>query len=119
MGFTIMFARGDSYEKGFKLQQKSGTPILTVFDEVFFTVKKDFKDRNYVFQKRMSDGGIVNDGNGHFTLSILPNDTNGLSFGEYDCDLEFVVGENEFKRTYEGKLTLLPETTHQNNEGGS
>lgn len=118
MGFTISFARGDSYAKGFKLQERDGTPIETAFDEVYFTVKKSFKDRNFVLQKRMSDGGIVNDGGGHYTLFFQPQDTNGKTFGEYDCDIEFVVGES-FKRTFNGKLRLTEESTHQNNEGGS
>lgn len=118
MGFVISFARGDSYEKGFQLQERDGTPILTEFDEVYFTAKKNFKDRNYVLQKRMSDGGINNDGNGHYTLLFLPEDTNGLNFGEYDCDVEFVKGRT-FKRTFEGKLKLTEESTHQNNEEGS
>lgn len=111
--FTIEFPRGDSKQKGFNLKL-NGEPVETIFDEVYFTVKKYFSDAEFVFQKKKSEGGIVYDGEGHYTLYINPEDTNGLPFGDYDCDLEFVVDGD--KTTYFGKLKLGKETTHANNE---
>lgn len=116
MGFKIEFARGDSYEKGFILEDSAGQPIAEAFDEVYFTVKKSFSDKEYKLQKRQSTGGIVNDGNGHYTLHFAPEDTDRFAFASYDCDIEFRNGES-FKRTFTGTLTLTKESTHRANEG--
>ena len=112
----IEFARGDSYDRGFIIRdQTTGEPITDTFDEVYFTVKKYHTDAEFLFQKRMTTGGISSDGGGHYTLFIDPVDTNGLAFGDYDCDIELRSGEN-YKRTFYGTLKLTKEVTHQNNE---
>ena len=116
MAFRIEFARGDSYEKGLVVKNKTTKePNLTEWDQVYFTVKKNFKDKDFVLQRTLGNG-ITSDGNGHFTLSLLPTDTNGLNFVEYDCDFEFVKGY--YKRTFDGTLRMTKEVTHQYNEGG-
>ena len=112
---TIEFARGDSYERGLTLRNKqTQQPITETYDEVYFTAKKLYTDKEARFQKRMTEGGIVNDGPGHYVLYIYPEDTDGLPFGEYDFDFEFV--KDRYKKTFSGTLTLLKETTHANNE---
>lgn len=110
---VIEFARGDTYQKGFLLKQ-NGAIVTDTFTDIYFTVKGNYEETDYVFQKKMSAGGISDDGNGHYTLYIEPSDTNGLSFGEYDCDFEF-VGEG-YKKTFAGVLKLTKEVTHQANE---
>lgn len=111
----LEFPRGDSYERGFIMKDKTTRePVTEIFDEVYFTVKQNASDEEYLFQKRMTSGGIVYDGDGHYTLFIDPEDTNELDFIDYDCDIEFVKGN--FKRTFYGVLTLTKEVTHQNNE---
>lgn len=109
----IEMVRGDTLEKGFILQ-KNGQPSTDVFDDVFFTVKKYHTDHDFVLQKRMSTGGIVDDGQGHYTMFIDPEDTNELSFGDYDCDIEFK--REGYKRTFYGKFKLQKEVTHFYNE---
>lgn len=112
----IEFARGDSYERGFVLKDKSTGHVITdTFDEIYFTVKKVWTDSEYCFQKRLTTGGIVADGNGHYSLYIQPEDTNQMGFGEYDFDFEFKKNSG-YKRTFYGKLKLSKEVTHQNNE---
>ena len=113
MAFKIKFPRGDTYEKGFLLK-RNGQVDTDPFVNIYFTAKTKAKDSEYQFQKRLSDGGIVNDGNGHYTVFFTPEDTNGMSFREYDCDIEFV--RDNFKKTFEGVLELTKESTHQNNE---
>lgn len=109
------FARGDSYTRGFILRDAATKdPILTNWDDVYFTVKKYASDREFKFQKRMTSGGIRSDGDGHFTLMILPEDTNGLPFGDYDFDIEFKY--LNYKKTFYGQLRLAKEVTHVNNE---
>ena len=111
---VIEFARGDTYQKGFCLQQ-NGEIVTTSFDEIYFTVKQNYEEQDYLFQKKMTAGGIADDGNGHYTLYVEPSDTNGLSFGEYDFDFEFVA--EGYKKTFAGVLKLTKEVTHQANEG--
>ena len=114
---TIEFARGDSYAVGFQLREKdSGTAIDSEFDEIYFTVKRAYTDKEYKFQKTLTGGGIVSDGNGHYTLNFLPEDTATMAFGRYDVDLEFDRGEN-FVKTFAGELNLTKETTHSTNKG--
>lgn len=110
---VIEFARGDTYQKGFLLK-RNGQVVTDTFTNIYFTVKQNYEETDYVFQKKMSTGGISNDGNGHYTLYIEPSDTNGLSFGEYDFDIEFVG--TGYKRTFAGILKLAKEVTHQSNE---
>lgn len=112
--FKIEFPRGDSMEKAVQLT-RGGEPAPDVFNDVFFTVKKNAGDYDVIFQKKMSTGGIVNDSEGHYVLYIAPEDTNELDFSEYDCDFEFV--KTGYKRTFCGKLKLLKEVTHYYNEG--
>lgn len=109
----IEFARGDTYQKGFLLK-RNGATVTDQFTNIYFTVKSNFEEADYVFQKKMSTDGIVDDGNGHYTLYVEPSDTNGLAFGEYDFDLEFVA--DGYKKTFYGKLILTPEVTHAGNE---
>ena len=109
----ITMARGDSFEKGV-VKKRNDQPDTTAFDEVYFTVKKRFTDREPMFQKTLENGGISSDGNGHYTLFIRPADTDGLGFGEYVFDFEFV--KDYYKRTFKGKLILTEEATHVNNE---
>jgi hypothetical protein len=111
--FRIEMARGDSLEKGFVLMI-GGEPSTDVFDDVFFTVKKYHTDHDFILQKRMSTGSIIDDTNGHYTLFIEPEDTNELQFGEYDADIEFK--REGYKRTFYGKFKLAKEVTHYYNE---
>ncbi len=110
---NIEFARGDSYERGF-LVKRGGQTVTDAFDDIFFTVKKSYRDKEFILQKKLSDGSIRTDGDGHYTLVIRSADTDNLAFGEYDCDIEFLAGE--YKKTFIGKLTLNKEVTYTGNE---
>ena len=115
--FRLEMARGDSYERTFVLKDKAtGEPVTDIYSEVYFTVKKYSTDHDYLFQKRMATGGITTEGDGKYTIFILPEDTNELAFGEYDCDLEFVNNAEDYKRTFYGKIELTREVTHAYNE---
>ena len=78
----ISMPRGDMREQAFsvKLNQE---PFVDAFDEIYFTVKKNFKDRNFLFQKRMTTGEIESVKDGMYQFVILPEDTNDLNFDDY------------------------------------
>lgn len=112
---SISFARGDSFIKGFQLRDNTTqAPITQEFDEIYFTMKRNYIKNDFVLQKTLSDGGIVADGEGHYTLTILPDDTASLPFGEYDCDIELDRGD--FVKTFFGTITLTKEATHATNK---
>ena len=113
MGMVIEFPRGDTYQKGFLLKE-NGQIVTDTFSNIYFTVKQNYEESDYVFQKKLSTNGIVSNGSGHYTLYIEPSDTNGLPFGEYDFDFEFVA--DGYKKTFAGVLKLTKEVTHQSNE---
>jgi len=111
----IIMARGDLEQKTILLKTKAGQTYTTEPDEIYFTVKKYADDHDYLFQKRLTDGGILYVETGKYTFNIEPEDTNGLSFGEYAMDIE-IVKEGVIKKTFLGKLTLAREVTHYYNE---
>lgn len=109
----IVMARGDVKHIGFTV--KLGQQVQTEFDDIYFTVKKDSRDREFKFQKKVSDGTIT-ENNGHYSFTINPEDTDELSFGSYAFDIE-IVRLPSIKKTFVGSLTLTDEVTHANNEG--
>ena len=111
----IEFARGDSYARALVLKQ-DGQAVTDTFDEIYFTVKRSYEEKKVLFQKRMSTGGIVTNGSGYYTLYINPEDTDGMDFGDYDFDFEFVKNDGGYKRTFPGKLRLAKEVTYASNE---
>ena len=110
--YKIEFPRGDSYHKGFILKQ-GDVQIGDQPDEVYFTVKNNYEERSYLFQKKLSTGGITFD-NGHYVLYIDPQDTDGRKYGDYVFDFEFIFDGK--KSTFCGKLKLTNEVTFVTNE---
>ena len=89
MDLMIKMARGDVEIKNFTVKQ-NGSAWSETPDEIYFTVKSNANDKDYKFQKRLSDGGIVLVETGKYQIKIEPEDTNGLSFSKYDFDIEIV-----------------------------
>jgi hypothetical protein len=110
---VIQFRRGDSYEKGFVLR-KNKQPDPTEYDEIYLTVKKQSTDMRYLLQKRLTTGGIVNDGNGHYTVFFFPQDTDNFAFGSYEFDIE--VRKENYCRTFCGDFIIDKEITYRSNE---
>ena len=110
--YKIEFPRGDTYEKGFILK-RGDTQITDQPDEVYFTVKNNYEEKNSLIQKTITNGGIVFN-NGHYTLKINPDDTDGRKYGDYVFDFEFIF--SGAKTTFCGKLKLTNEVTFAGNE---
>ena len=85
------------------------------FDEIYFTVKKRFTDEEYVFPKRLTNGSITKDIDSIYHISIEPEDTNDITFGDYVFDIEVVTG-NVIKQTTTGSITIGYESTYASNE---
>lgn len=111
---SLSMARGDIYSFSFAVfidDEQSSQEM----DQIYFTVKKNYYDKSYLIQKRLSDNGIVSDGHGNYSVIINPEDTNNLELGVYDFDIELVKMPS-IKRTFVGTLELTKEVTHWNNE---
>jgi len=112
----IRMARGDMETRQFLLKNSSGQTYSTAPDEIYFTVKKTADDKDFIFQKRLSSGGITLIETGKYQFVIEPEDTNQMKYGEYVFDIE-IVKDGLLKKTFCGKLILEKEVTHYYNEG--
>lgn len=110
--FKISMPRGDMRSVAFDVAL--GDTSYTDFDEIYFTVKKNTKTTEILFQKKLSDGGIVLD-EGQFVFTIQPEDTNDLKYDTYACDIE-LVKTGAIKQTNIGQLTITEEVTFASNE---
>lgn len=113
--------RGDTKTFTFRrVSRDTKEPILTKATKVYFTVKRNATDKQPLFQKTIDDMTFDEDGYYHFT--ILPEDTNDLSFGQYVYDIEVIVGDNgEYKQTISPRspknvFEILEEVTYACNE---
>lgn len=113
---NITLPRGDLHPVKLDVTDLDGNIPDIEISEIYFTVKKHYYDKKYLFQKRLSTEEIEPIDNGKYQFIILPEDTDGLSFGDYDFDLEFVGPD--LKTTCTGQLRLTREVTHAMNEGG-
>ena len=80
----LEFIRGDTFP--FKIIRKTEDQeiIKEKPDEMFFTVKKNYSEKEYKFQKRLSNGTIIYDEEtNYYNIIINPEDTNDLDFGKY------------------------------------
>lgn len=110
----IIMPRGDVRPIRFKVLNTDGDRITFELDEVLFTVKKYFTDRDYKFQKKLSDGSIYFGEDGYYHFTIEESDTSKLSYGDYVFDIEIFkynsVSPN-IKETTIGQLILTDEAS--------
>lgn len=111
----IKMPKGDIRPVAFTVYDPSSTVSDVDFDEIYFTVKRDYSEKNYVFQKRLTNGTIEKTGNGEYKFIIEANDTDNLRVGKYVFDIELIYG-NEIKQTSIGVLELTNEVTLAVNE---
>ena len=111
----IIMPRGDLRQIMFSAQGDDLETSISDFDEIYFTVKHTFTDRMYLFQKKLSTGGIRLTENGNYQFTIQPKDTDKLPFGDYVFDIEVVRG-SDIKQTFVGHLKLTEEVTYSENE---
>lgn len=105
--------RGDTINYKFQRENDEGV-ITTRPEDLFFTVKEAATQEQSVFQKRLNDMTLDEDGTYHFTVE--PADTNGLQYGDYVFDIEVI--DNGVKSTVAyGSYKILPEVTWVENEG--
>lgn len=105
--------RGDTVGYMFQRSNEEGV-ITTRPQDLFFTVKETATIEQVVFQKRLDDMTLDEDGTYHF--QVLPEDTNGLQYGDYVFDIEVIDSGVKTTVAY-GGYKILPEVTWVENEG--
>lgn len=111
----VAMPRGDIKLIHFLINDPDGTPTKVNFTEIYFTVKKNSKERPYQFQKKLSTGGITKLDSGDYQVKIEPNDTSSMMYGNYLFDIQLVY-EDQLKETFVGDFVLTPEITFNENE---
>lgn len=113
----ISMPRGDIHYVLFSLSVDDEAEIE--YDEIYFTVKRKYTDREFLIQKKLTTGGIEKIDKGTYQIKINPEDTNNLQINKsgeyYDCDIE-VVYSDIIKETFPGEFVLTKEVTHFYNE---
>ena len=112
---NITMPRGDLRPVNFTVSDSDGQPANLEFDEIYFTVKASFLDKNFLFQKRLGDGSITREADGSYSFAILPEDTDHLRIAKYVFDIE-LVQNGLIKQTTVGELALTNEVTFAENE---
>jgi hypothetical protein len=109
---TITMPRGDIKIVRFQVYDlQTGDLSQTDFTKIYMSVKRTIHERDVLFQKRLSDGGIEKLGTGDYQIKIDGPDTESLNFNtSYPFDIELLYG-NEIKQTEYGELELTPEVT--------
>lgn len=111
----IRMPRGDIRLVRFLVKDLDGTDTTVDFTEIYFTVKKTTRDREYKFQKRLTRGEILKLGDGDYEVKIEPNDTDNLTYGNYKFDIQLVYA-TQLKETFVGDFIITDEVTYASNE---
>ena len=111
----LEFTRGDNVEFTIELVNNDGNQILLEDDDkLYMTVKKNSREEEAIFQKKIGNG-IEKTEDGKYLITILPEDTNGLDYGEYGYDIQLIAsGKKKTLGIY--TINLTEEYTHVGNE---
>lgn len=105
----MKFTRGDTYKFKFQRKDVNGEPIMAKSEKMWFTVKQNYFTKNIELQKTL-ENGIEFTEDGYYHVTINPNETNQLMYGNYVCDIQ-VKNDDVVTTIYKGTLTLTEEVT--------
>ena len=115
----VSMPRGDIYYIDFYVTAPSEFDDIS-YDEIYFTVKKKYSDKTFLFQKKLTTGGITKIDIDTYRIKIEPEDTNNLIINKpgesYDFDIELIY-QDIIKQTSCGEFVLTKEVTHASDEG--
>lgn len=107
------FTRGDTHFVKFKRINSSGNDIEIEPKAMYFTVKHNEYDEEFIFQKTIDN--FHKDENNFWHFVIKAEDTENLEYGDYFYDLE-VITDDYTKTIAKGEITLTKEVTFKGNE---
>lgn len=110
----LSMTRGDTAKFKFQRKDSEGNVIETKADKCWFSVKTNDTQQNVVIQKTIEDMDFSEE-DFFYRLTIEPNDTNNLQYGDYVYDVE-VIQDNYKKTISKGQFIIEYEVTFINNE---
>lgn len=87
---NISIVRGDTLAFDVEIDGLEGD-----LASAYFSVKANYNDVNYVFQKSIGNG-ITRQESGAYTVRIAPSDTQNLELGQYYYDLQLGIENDVF-----------------------
>lgn len=96
-GNTIRLTRGDTAYIQIPLAASDGTYEMSTTDTLTFSVKKNTRETEYIFQKVIT---------GVNTFRIEPSDTDELAFGKYTYDVQLNTANGDV-------YTVIPPSTFE------
>ena len=106
MNYNMEMVRGDTLSFGMEL-----VDLDQDLDSAFFSVKKNYADTDYVFQKSLNDG-ITKSGDNAYIIRIAPEDTADIDVRDYYYELRIVCNSDVFT-ILRGVLMLASDITRE------
>ncbi len=113
---NLEMIRGDTLSFGVELEYAHlhGEKVEPQkLDNAYFTVKKDFNDKEEVLRKSLDDGITFAKAEGnkvYYVVRVAPEDTEGVEAGRYYYDLQIGINNDIFTVLY-GMLTVYDDVT--------
>lgn len=85
--------------------------LTTPLTSCYFSVKKQYYDDNYIFQKSL-ENGITEVETGKVRVRIAPADTRNVDLGVYLYDLQIGIGDDIYT-VMRGELKIVYEITEE------
>lgn len=101
---NLSIVRGDTTSIGVTINGLESDPV-----ELYFSVKRSYNDKKYVFQKSLNDG-IDTDGEYHYVVHVDPSDTETLVAGRYVYDVELNIN-NTIVTPVKGEFEISSDVT--------
>lgn len=112
----LKITRGDTIKYVLELKTKNNVDVeISNVNSIFLTVKENFKNTEYLFQKKLSDGISLGDDK-KYHITIDSEDTDNLSFGTYYYDIQINFNNNEKYTVVKGNFIVDYEVTDVRSE---
>ena len=92
---TLELNRGTTLKLKAQRKDADNEPILERAEEIYFTVKRKWTDKEPLIIKDLNDMTFDEDGYYHFTID--PSDTENLPYGKYVWDFTPVNDDNAYR----------------------
>ena len=107
---NIELIRGDTLDLKFQRKLINNEVITSVPDEMYFTVKNNYSEDDYLIQKRLGESITYNEEDHYYYFTIESVDTDNLGYNSYVYDIE-IVKDGKVKTILKGKLKIKQEVT--------
>lgn len=112
---NIEMIRGDTKKIKFQRKRIDNTIIKEKADKMYFTVKRSYYSKSFLFQKRLNENILYNEQDNYYYMTIEPSDTDVLDYNAYVFDIE-VIKNGEVKTIARGNFIIDKEVTFAENE---